>query len=300
MAEINCSCKVGIYEKAIPEAYSVMEALKFAKEAGFDFYEINIDKTDFRIARLYDKQFSLALRNVSREMDMPIGSLGLSALSTYTLGHCVPEIEKEAIDIFKRTLEFADRIGIRMIQIPACDVPKNGRHSRDTDQRFFENVMAMSEYAAAYGIIIGVENMEDEYMNSVKKCMRLINAASTPYVQLYPDSGNITRAFPKEVGARKEDIYSGQGHILGFHLKETREGKFGGLFYGEGDVDFPMMVRHALSVGARRFMMEYWYTGNATWKDDLKTACQLCHGWISSTLEKGTVENDSTCLSRVL
>lgn len=271
---------IGSYEKAFPNGTSVSEMLRLSKEASYDFFEISIDRTDERISRLYNDEFLAECYEAVRTNDIQIGSMCLSALSTYTLGNSDPDIAKRAMEILERAIIFSSRLGIRIVQIPGCDVPKNGDHTDKTNDLFFKNVRAAVETASVYGVCLAVENMEDSYMDTVKKSVKLVEAVNSPYLQLYPDSGNITSASKIYSTDDKEDMMNGFGHYIAFHLKETRPNKYGGLFYGEGHVDFQRMVNYAWKLGARRFVMEYWYTGNKEWISDLSKAREMCSKWI--------------------
>lgn len=39
-----------------------------------------------------------------------------------------------------------------------------------------------------------------------------------------------------------------------------------------GHVDFEAAIKKAWDLGVRRFVTEFWYTGNPEWKKDLKDA----------------------------
>ena len=272
--------QIGMYEKAVPEEHSVPEMLVLGREAGYDFFEISIDRTEQRIARLYEKGYAAQLLRVAAEGGIPLRSVCVSALGTYTLGNEDPETVRRARDIFLRAVDFAAQTGARMIQIPACDVPKGGPHTPDTDRRFAGNLRELMEYAAANGVPVGLENMEDGYMDSVEKSLRLIDAVHSPYFRLYSDAGNITSAAKLSGTDPVDDLEKGKGRYIAFHLKETKPGRYGGLAYGEGHVDFRRMVSAAWQLGIRRYVMEYWYTGSNAWKNDLKHARELCEGWI--------------------
>lgn len=278
--------KIGIYEKAIPEEYSLIEMLRLGKDSGYDFFEISIDRTENRINRLFDKVFQDELANAITYTGFHVQSMCLSALGTYTLGNDDTANEKRALDIFEHAIDFAEKFGLRIVQIPACDVPKAGNHTNETDGRFIKNLRKMIEYASAKSVIIGVENMEDEYMDNVEKCMRLIHEINSPYFQLYSDAGNITSASKKYGTDPLEDFYFGNNHHIAFHLKETRPNKYGGLFYGDGHVNFQSLVSAAWKQGVRRFVLEYWYTGNWEWKTDLVKARQLCDGWLQKAINE--------------
>ena len=273
--------QIGMYEKAVPEEFSMENMLQLGKEAGYDFFEISIDRTDRRIDRLYDISFQRKLKQLSDELELPVGSMCLSALGTFTLGSPDPEKERRAIDIFYHAIDFAEKLGLRIVQIPACDVPKNDDHTAESDNRFIQNLRKLVDYAAAHSVMVGLENMEDNYMDNVEKSIRLIQRINSPYFCLYSDAGNITSAAKLYRTEIKHDMLFGKDRYCAFHLKETRPGKYGGLFYGEGHVDFETMVNIAWNdLGIRRYVLEYWYTGNPAWKEDLKEARGLCENWI--------------------
>ena len=275
--------EIGIYEKAIPESYEMDSMLGFAREAGYDFLEISIDRTNQRINRLYDKCFAQDIIRTQQDVGLRIGSMCLSALSTYTLGNSNRQVRDRAREICERAIQFSVNIGIRIIQIPACTVPKGTDVKKENVKWFMENIHNMVEYASIHGIMLALENMESEEMNSVEKCAKLVNEVNSPYFQLYPDAGNITTASFYQGTDPKLDMESGRGHFAAFHLKETNPVRFGGLFYGEGYVDFPQLVKYAFGLGARRYVMEYWYTGNSKWQEDLKKAYSLCKNWIENS-----------------
>lgn len=273
--------QIGIYEKAVPEDYSIHEILEICKESGYDFFEISIDRTDKRIERLYDKSFIKTLKKDIDEIGLPVGSMCLSALGTYTLGNPNSDIEAKAKDIFFRAISFAEELGLRIVQIPACDVPKNESHTGETHKKYVENLKTLIEYASAHSVIIGLENMEDDYMDNVEKTTRLVNEINSPYFLLYSDSGNITSAAKIYDTDIRRDMLIGKNKYCAFHLKETRPNKYGGLFYGEGHVDFERVMKTAWEdLRIRRYVLEYWYTGNPSWKDDLIKAREMCENWI--------------------
>ena len=278
------SYQIGMYEKAVPEEYSIKDMLLFAKEAGYDFFEISIDRTDKRINRLYDISFQDELSKAMELSGIRVESMCLSALGTYTLGSDSVEDEYKSKDIFCHAIDFASRLGLRMIQIPGCDVPKGGNHTSNTNKRYVKNLKALIDYAASKAILIGLENMEDGYMDNVEKSINLINEVNSPYFQLYSDSGNITSAAKLYNKDPIKDIMFGANSYIAFHLKETKPGRYGGLFYGEGHVDFKRIVSKAWQLKVRRYVMEYWYTGNEEWKEDLCTARSMCEEWIRKAI----------------
>lgn len=54
------------------------------------------------------------------------------------------------------------------------------------------------------------------------------------------------------------------------HLKETEEGKYRDMRFGEGRVDFVPGIRQALDCGVRMFVAECWHDGAEDWRGVLK------------------------------
>lgn len=277
---------IGSYEKAFPDGTSIEEMLFLSQRAGYDFFEISIDRTDKRIDRLFDDSFSNQAIEAIQHTGHRIGSVCLSAIGTYTLGHPDPVIANKGKKILEKAIQFATKLGIRIIQIPACDVPKNCNHTPDTNSRFIRTLRDMVQIAASESVMLTLENMEDDYMPSISKCIKLVNEISSPYFQLYSDAGNAYSAAVISHGNITEDLFSGVGHYAAFHLKETRPDKYGGLFYGEGYVPFEDIIQTTIYLGVRRYVMEYWYTGNPNWIMDLSTAYSLCVQWIKAAKER--------------
>ena len=97
----------------------------------------------------------------------------------------------------------------------------------------------------------------------------------SPYLNVYPDIGNITNAAKMYENDVLEDLELGKGHIVAMHLKETVPGKFREIPFGTGHVDFESAVTKAWELGVRKYVTEFWYTGNPGWKEDLTFANEM-------------------------
>lgn len=129
--------------------------------------------------------------------------------------------------------------------------------------------------AAEAGIIIGFETMETEFMNTVQKAMEYVLAVSSAYLEVYPDIGNITNAVSGKKEAVRQDLCYGKGHLVAMHLKETKPGVFREVEFGKGHVDFQTAIETGWELGIRKFVTEFWYTGNQNWEANLLRARQM-------------------------
>lgn len=263
---------LGLYEKAMPGTLTWREKLSAAKEAGFDYVEISIDQTEEKISRVdMPKEERMELVRTMYEVGIPIRTMCVSALTTYTLGNEDPKLCQRGMDILRKCVLLADDLGIRIIMIPGYDVYYEPS-TRKTQERFLENLRKITMFAAKYGVLLEMETMENDFMNTVWKAMYYVNQVDSVYLGVYPDTGNIKNAASRYHSNEANDLRSGKGHISSLHLKESKPGVFREVPYGEGHVDFQKMIDVAWEIGIRKYVTEFWYTGGVNWEADLRSA----------------------------
>lgn len=266
---------LGLYEKAMPEELTWREKLTAAKEAGFDWVEISIDETDKKLARLdWTKEERLDLVRTMYETGVPIRTMCLSGHRKYPLGSSDPAVEERSMEIMEKAIILADDLGIRIIQLAGYDVYYE-ESTEETKERFARNLRKAVHIAAKYGVLLGFETMENEFMNTVGKAMHYVNLVNSVYLNVYPDGGNITNAAVTYGTDVLRDLRSGEGHITSVHLKETVPGKFREIPFGTGHVDFRSIIGTSWKMGVRKFVTEFWYVGAENWKADLKQAREM-------------------------
>lgn len=260
---------LGLYEKSMPGSLNWKEKLLAAKKAGFDFVEISIDETEEKLGRLdMPKEERLELVRLMEEVGVPIRTMCLSGHRKYPLGSQNAKTCEKGMEIMKKAIQLADDLGIRIIQLAGYDVYYE-ESSVETKKRFLKNLRAATNMAEKAGVLMGFETMETEFMNTVEKAMKYVTLVNSPYLNVYPDIGNITNAALTYQSDVLEDIYLGKGHLVAMHLKETVPGKFREIPFGTGHVNFEEAVEAAWNLGVRRYVTEFWYTGNPEWMDDL-------------------------------
>lgn len=266
--------ELGLYEKAMPNNLNWEEKLKFAKSVGYDFIEISIDETDEKLSRLnMSKEERKNLVNLMMNNNIYIRTMCLSGHRKYPLGSNNKDTVKRSLDIMEKAIILANDLGIRIIQIAGYDVYYEDS-SIETVKKFEENLKKSTEIAAKFGVILAFETMETEFMNTVEKAMDYVNKINSPYLQVYPDIGNITNAsklYNKDV---LKDLETGKGHIVGMHLKETVPNKFREIPFGTGHVDFEKAINLTFNLGVRKYVTELWCT-NDKWQQEIKEAYNM-------------------------
>lgn len=269
---------LGLYEKAMPSQLGWKEKLEAAKKAGFDFVEISIDETEEKLGRLdMSKEERLELVRIMKEVELPIRTMCLSGHRKFPLGSSDDSIRSRGMEIMEKAIRLAEDLGIRIIQLAGYDVYYH--ESTDETKRYFaENLIKATEMAARAGVVLGFETMETEFMNTVGKAMKYVKLVSSMYLGVYPDIGNITNAAKTYGTDVLEDLRLGKGHLAAMHLKETTPGVFREVPFGQGHVDFKSAIETAWELGVRKYVTEFWYTGNPEWKKDLAEANERMTG----------------------
>ncbi len=276
---------IGLYEKSMPDTLSLKEKLLKAKSIGYDFLELSIDESEYRLQRLaYSPQKRLEMREEVQSTSFGLGSICLSAHRKYPLGSLDSKTRNTSLDIMKRAIDFASYMGIPIIQLAGYDVFYEPSTDK-TKALFLENLERCTSLAAKQAIVLGFETMETPFMNNVTKAMAYVSLINSPYLQIYPDIGNMVNAAEGNNSIAKKDLLLGKGHIVATHIKETIPGKFREIPYGTGHVDFSLLLQACWSMGVRRFVTEFWHTSSDDWETQLTDSYAYVHQVFFNNLE---------------
>lgn len=250
-------CLLGLYEKALPADLNWDERLKTAKQAGYDFLEISVDESHERMARVKWRQEQIdELLGAVRRQRMPILTMCLSGNRRYPIGSKDEATRIRGIQLIKDAVDFSIHIGIRVIQLAGYDEYHN-KSSETTRVLFEDSLREVADYAATRGVVLAFETMETDFMNSIAKAMKFVEKVNSPYLQIYPDIGNVTATG----NVVQPDFASGNGHIMAIHLKDTVPGVVRDIKYGEGTVDFKVFFKMIKDTNFKGLLVaEMWAT----------------------------------------
>ena len=277
---------LGIYEKALAKNLSWPERFAIAKACGFDFVEMSVDETDERLSRLkWSKEQRLALVSAMLESGIAIPSMCLSAHRRFPFGSRDENIQFRAKEIMEDAIALARDLGIRTIQLAGYDVYYEAQDA-ETHQRFIDGMKWAVERAAAAQVMLAVEIMDTDYMNSITKWKELEAQISSPWFSVYPDVGNLS-AWGNDVPA---ELALGIDRIAAIHLKDTyavtesKPGQFRDVPFGEGCVDFVNVFKTLDKLNYRgAFLIEMWTEKSAEPVSEIIHARQ----WMEAKMKEG-------------
>lgn len=257
---------LGIYEKALPDDLSWNEKLLLVKELGFNYLELSVDESNEKLARLNWKDDEIKeVTNAIKETGTPIYTLMLSGHRRYPLGSSKYEDRDKSIEMAYKAIDLARKIGIRNIQLAGYDVYYE-KKSVLSNTLFLEGLQNIVNYAAGSQVMLAIETMDDPFINSITKVRNIKKQIKSPWLQAYPDLGNIS-AWPQNNIINELAI--GFENIVSIHLKDTLQvskdfpGKFKNVDFGTGCVDFKGCLKFLNDMGySGTYTIEMWNQGN--------------------------------------
>lgn len=246
---------LGIYEKALPNAFSWKEKMLAAKAAGFDFIEISVDESDERLARLdWDQKTIREMRELMDETGITFPSMCLSGHRRFPFGSKNPETRKKAYEIMEKGILLAQKLGVTCIQLATYDVYYE-ESDEETKALFLQGMKDSVDMAAKAGIILAMEIMDTPFVGTILRATHYLREIPSPYFKIYPDMGNLT-----QFSADPENEFElGFPDITAIHVKETKPGVFKCVPFGTGTVRFADLFKKLHDLGyAGRFMVEMW------------------------------------------
>jgi L-ribulose-5-phosphate 3-epimerase len=273
---------LGIYEKALPSALNWHERLAMAKAAGFDFVEISIDESSERLDRLnWSAERKQELRNAVSDTGVSVLSMCLSGHRKYPLGSASQLTRQRALEILRKAIDFAADIGIRIVQIAGYYVFYEP-HVAGSQQRYHEGLVRGTEWAAEGAVMLALENVDGDDVSSVRTAMSFVQKINSPWLQVYPDIGNLSE-HGLDVCAELEHAW---GHIVGVHVKDTRPGEPRRVPFGEGVVPFAKAFKKLAEMQfAGPIMLEMW---NDDSSDSLRII-QTSRDWVIGRMLEGSL-----------
>lgn len=264
--------QLGLYEKALPADLRWEELMAAVAACGFDYLELSVDENDARLARLaWTGAERGRVRAAARAAGIAVGSICLSAHRRYPLGSPDPAVRARALSVLEGALELACDLGARTVQLAGYDVYYEEGSDR-TRELFARSLERAVEMASRAGVTMGFETMETPFMDTVLKAMAYVGAASSPYLGVYPDIGNLSNAALLRGASVAEDLACGQGHIVAAHCKETVSGRYREVSFGTGTTAYAEALGELARQGVRRYVAEMWHTGSEGWLDDVRAA----------------------------
>ena len=253
---------LGIYEKALPPIKDWERTFELVHELGFNFLEFSVDESDERLARLdWSNREREAFRQAMWRTGSRINTLMLSGHRRFPLGSADPATRERSLEMMSKAIDLCVDLGIRNIQMAGYDVYYEDK-TPSSREWFVENLERCVHMAAKKMVMLSIETMDDPFLNSLSKVAYFKSVIHSPWLQAYPDVGNLSAWLGTGVG---EELERNIDDIVAVHLKDTlpvtdeAPGQFRDLAIGEGRVDFEALLRAFVRLGySGSYTVEMW------------------------------------------
>lgn len=262
---------LGIYEKAlVGNALATGDDwrtfLEQVPSAGFVYLDISIDETPERESRLgWDAAACRTVREAASDVGTDIGGVCLSIHRRIGPGSADPEVRAHAREVMARGLQVCHGLGAPVIQL-AGYYAYYEQPNPDAERWYGELLADAVPLAARLGVVMGIENVDGDDVTSIRKAMEFVDAVDSPYLQVYPDLGNIA-----EQGMDPDvELAAGRGHMVAMHAKDVRRGEPRRVDMGTGIVDWD----HSFEL-----LHDQHWTGRLMiemWNDDAPDSVDRC------------------------
>jgi L-ribulose-5-phosphate 3-epimerase/hexulose-6-phosphate isomerase len=246
---------IGIYEKAMPNAFSWEQKIKVAKAAGFDFIEISVDESDARLKRLeWSKKERNQLVKLLDDNELYIESMCLSGHRRFPFGSKDEAKRKRAYELIDQAIALAKDLHIKNIQLAGYDVYYEESSAESIDL-FKQGLVYSAKKAEENNIMLTIEIMDTWLCGTISRTLEFIRFVNSPNLKIYPDVGNLSQWTDDP----SKEITKGFTDIVAIHLKDTKPGVFKCVPFGEGTVDFPHIFQTLrLLQYDKPFLIEMW------------------------------------------
>lgn len=275
---LNSPYSIGIYEKAMPDSYTWPERFSLTKEAGFDFIEMSIDESDWRLKRLdWNSDKRTQIQNAILSSGIKITSMCLSVHRLFPLGSADSKKRQYSLEILKKAVDLALDTDIKIILVPGYDVYYEESNS-ETKERFLEGLFQAADVANQAKVMLALENT-DKYVTSIRQAKQIIDKLDTNWFQLYGDIGNLVAAGYNVC----DELNAGAGKLAGIHIKDAKPGIVRNVPLGEGIVPFEEFFRKLPDIEFKGpLMLELWENSNQDPQQRLKEA----RNWIQERFDR--------------
>lgn len=270
---------LGIYEKALPADLDWPGRLASAARAGFDFLEMSIDPSQQRLSRLdWSWKERIELRHQIEDAGLWIHSICLSAHREQPLGSNDREMRQRGLQIMHKAIELAFDLGIRLIQVAGYDT-YNEPGSETSRQLYRDGLTQAVNWASQAGVLLGLENQEYGYVDSISTAVELVKDIDSPYLGLYSDVGNLI-VNGLDVAS---EIQVARGKLFGVHVKDALPGIPRRVPLGTGQVPFNLIFKQLFMIRFRGVLtLEMWNDESLDAEQVSSQSCKL----IKEYLEK--------------
>ena len=224
---------------------TLRQAFTLAKRTGFEGVEIAL--AEFGEVSLETARSDIEnIKALAENAGLELYSVATGLFWQYPLTHNDPAVREKAERAAQQEIDIAAWLGCGTVLVIPGTVDERVPYDLAYD-RALDALKRLAPYAEQRGVIIGVENVWNQFLLSPLEMRNFLDQAGSPFVKAYFDVGNVVRD-----GYPEQWINILSDRIAKVHFKDYRraDGTLDG-FVGllEGDVNYPAVMEAFSSAG---------------------------------------------------
>lgn len=246
---------LGIYEKALRWNGDWDLFFAQARDAGFSFVDLSVDESPERQARLdWSWNKCQEVRAAAHNNEIMIGGICLSVHRKVAPGSADPNVRAKALDIYYKGIDLCYNLGVPILQVAGYFAYYEDADP-DARGRYIDTLRAALPYATRRGVTLAIENVDGNDISAIDDAMAVLEEIPSPYLQIYPDLGNIA----EHGGNETKELQAGENRMMAIHIKDVLPGQPRRIPIGEGVANFPRAFAELKRQGfCGRMMIEMW------------------------------------------
>jgi hexulose-6-phosphate isomerase len=187
---------LAVNQHSLPAALGLGDAFRLARDAGFDGFEPVVRETGELASATDDAGVARALA-LARDAGLRIRTLSCDVWFRSPLTDPDPDVRRRGRIEGERMVEMAARIGAEvlhvipgMVDMPLARPDYPPVPYDDVMSRAIEAVAALARKAESEGVLIGLENVWNRFLQSPLEMRALVDSANSDAVTAFFDVGN--------------------------------------------------------------------------------------------------------------
>ena len=183
--------KKGINAWCFPNDMDIEDIFAMAKKEGFEGLEVNLSSDDGSYLTLENtKNDCDKLKALSEKYALPVSSISTGLFWRFSLTDNDSAIVEKAKSVARTMIDIATCLGTDTILLVPGKVTAEVSY-KVAYERAVGALEELKDYASAKKVVIGIENVWNDFLLSPIEMRRLIDELGCEYIQSYFDAGNV-------------------------------------------------------------------------------------------------------------
>lgn len=156
-----------------------------------------------------------------------------------------PAGRRQRVAYYQRAIEIAVDLGAKVVSLWSGAVQPR-IPAETTWERLCESLELVADRARAAGVVLGFEPEPGMFVENLADFAELRRRLPHPSLQLTLDLGHLAVS---ETDPLDQHVYEWADELVNVHIEDIRAGRHEHLPFGEGEMDFPPLLRALRQIG---------------------------------------------------